>query len=87
MTEMLASPPTILLRAGIDDARARVGEFCQLDTILLAQQALVVPAVLNVVDLYGVVALGCHAQLARVVEVDGEDMRLGLALLNVVPSE
>ena len=67
---MRAGEPTVLLGAGIDDARARVGELGQFHTVLLAQQALVVAAVLDVVDLDRLVALRRHAQLARVVEVD-----------------
>ena len=61
---------TILLGAGVNDARARVGKLCQLHAVLFAQQALVVAAVLDIVDLNRVVALRGHAQLARVVKVD-----------------
>ena len=69
-TAQWTGEPTVLLGAGIDDARARVGELGQFHTVLLAQQALVVAAILDVVDLDRLVALRRHAQLARVVEVD-----------------
>lgn len=64
-----------------------MGELCQFHAVFLAQQALIVPAVLDVVDLDRLVALRRHTQLARVVEIDGQDMGLRLALLEVIALE
>lgn len=61
---------TVLLCAGIYDAGAGVGESGQLDSVLLAQQSLVMAAFFDIVDLYCLVALGCHAQLAGIIVVN-----------------
>jgi hypothetical protein len=62
-------------------------KLCQFYAVFLAQQALIMPAFLDIVDLDGFVALGRHAQLAWVVEVDRQNVGLWLALLNVVSLE
>lgn len=42
----------------------------QLNTVLLAQQALVMPSLLDIVNLDRLVALGSHEKLPRVVEIE-----------------
>jgi hypothetical protein len=44
-----------------------------------------VPAFFYTVKLYSLVALRGHAELARVIEVDRQDMGLRLALSDVIP--
>lgn len=60
-------------------------ELSQLDAVFLAKKALITAAVFHVVDLYRLVALGRHAKLARVVEVDRKNGRSGSGLLNILP--
>jgi hypothetical protein len=59
----------------------------QLDAVLFAQQALVVAALADIVDLNSLVAGRCHEQLAVVVVVDGEDARLRPAIFDVVSAQ
>lgn len=61
-----------------------MGELCQFNAVLLAQQALVVTSILYVINLDRLVALRGHAQLARVVEIDRQNMWLRFALLKVI---
>jgi hypothetical protein len=78
---------TVLLCAGIYYTRAGVCELGKLDAVLLAQEALIVAPLLDVVYLDRLVAGGRHDQLAFVVVVDGLDVRLRAAVLDVVASE
>ena len=62
-------------------------ELGELNAVLLAQKRLAVGALLDIVDLDRLVALGGHEQLARVVEVEGEHAGLGTAFLEVFAAE
>lgn len=53
-------PLTVLLCAGIDDARICMCKLGQFDAILFAQKALVVATFPNVVDLYRFIARRRH---------------------------
>lgn len=59
----------------------------QLDAVLFAQQALVVAALADVVDLDRLVAGRRHEQLAVVIVVDGEDARLRPSFFDVVSAQ
>lgn len=59
-------------------------ELRKLDPILFAQQALIMSALFNAVDLNRLIALGGHAKVAGVIEVNREDIRLGLTLLYIL---
>lgn len=61
-------------------------ELCQLDTVFFAQQSLVVTSLPDIVDLNRLVALRGHTQLARIVVVDGQDVR-DFAVLGFIPFE
>lgn len=78
---------TVLFGACVNYARARVRELGQLDAVLLAEQSLAVGALLDVVYLDRLVALGRHEQLAGIVEVERQDAGLGPALLEVFTAE
>jgi len=56
----------------------------KLNPILFAQQALIMSALFNAVDLNRLVAFGGHAKIAGVVEVNRENMWLGLTLLDIL---
>ena len=79
--------PTVLFRARVNDGGARVGELGELDAVLLAEEHLVVVAVADLEDLDGLVALGGHEQLARVVVVEAEDVPRRAAIPRVVAPE
>lgn len=64
-----------------------MGESGQLDAIFLAEQALVVPSLLHVVDLNRFVALGSHKKFARIIKVEGQDVGLRAAIFDVVSFE
>ena len=64
-----------------------MGELGELDAVLLAEEHLVVVAVADLEDLDGLVALGGHEQLARVVVVEAEDVPLRAAVLGVFAPE
>lgn len=55
----------------------------QLDAVLLAQQALIVSALSNVVDLNRLVARRRHEQLSFIVVVNRQDSRLRLSIFYV----
>ena len=75
---------TILFRTCIYDARAGVRELGMLHPVLLAQQALFVPPLLNVVYLYSLIARRCQYQIAVVVVVNRLDVRLRPAILDII---
>ena len=62
-------------------------KLCQLYSVFLAEEGFVMAAFLDIVDLNSLVALGCHTQVASIVKVDGQNMGLWSAFLNVVASE
>lgn len=82
----LVSCLTILFGTGVDYAGTSMRKLGQLHAVFLAQQGLVVAALADIVDLDRLVALSGHAELARVVEVDGEDIRR-FAILGIVALE
>lgn len=61
---------TVLFRTRIDDTRASMRKLGQLDAVLLAQQALVVSTLSDVVDLDRLVARRRHEQLSIVIIVN-----------------
>lgn len=78
---------TVLFGTCVNYARARVRELGQFDAVLLAEQSLAVGALLDVVYLDRLVALGRHEQLAGVVEVERQDTGLRPSLLEVFAAE
>ena len=78
---------TVRLCARIDDAGAGVGKLGQLDAVLFAEQRFVMPPFFNAVDLNGLVALRGHAEVARVVKVDGQNRGLRLPFFDVLSLE
>lgn len=58
----------------------------QLHAVLLAKQRLIVSSLPNIVYLNSLIALGGHTQLARIIEVNGENVWC-LATLGVVSLE
>ena len=62
-------------------------ELGQLDTVLLTQQRLAVRPLLDVINLYCLVALGGDEQLAWIVKVEGENAGLGPAFPEVFAAE
>lgn len=63
-----------------------MGKLGQLHAVLLAEQCFIVSALPNIVYLNRLIALGGHTQLARIVEINGEDMWC-LAILEIVSLE
>lgn len=61
---------TVLFGTGVYYTRPRMCKLCQLDTVLLAEQALVMAPLADVVDLDCLVAGRGHEQLAVVVVVN-----------------
>jgi hypothetical protein len=61
-----------------------LGEF---DTIFLAQRAFVMPAFSYVIDLDRLVTRRSHAELSLVIVIDGLDVRLRPAVLDVITLE
>ena len=55
-----------------------MGETGKLGTVLLADKALVMTALLDTVDLDRLIAFRGHAELSRVVKVERQNVRLGL---------
>jgi hypothetical protein len=64
-----------------------MGEFGQLDSILLAEQTLVMPPLAHVVDLDRIIAFRRHEEFAGVIIVERENAGLRAAILDVLPAE
>lgn len=63
-----------------------MGKLGQLHAVLFAQQRFIVSALPNIVYLNRLIALSGHTQLARIVEINGEDVWC-LAILGIVSLE
>lgn len=64
-----------------------MGEFGQLDSILLAEQTLVMPPLAHVVNLNRIIAFRRHEEFAGVIVVERENAGLRATILDVLPAE
>jgi hypothetical protein len=78
---------TIDLCACVHYVRACTRELGELDAIFLAEKLLVVSPIADLVNLDRLVTFGCHEKLARVIEIEAEDMAKRSAVLTVVALE
>lgn len=59
-------------------------EFGVFDSVFLAKELLVVATLSDLVDLDGLVALGCHQKLSRVVIIEAKNEGLRPSIFNIV---